>query len=223
MRTIAEIQNHIDDLTSKIYLADGQLAELDKEIRNLTEVNVELIEANLHKQRKSPSLTVQRERMWKLNQQVDELKMVRESLQGKLEEAKKELRFAELYEKASAYREAEDAFIGKVDAVKEHLVEIDRRVRVLKDKTDDLRAGGHPLYLLGSILKELNENGVGIKSFMESGVVTDAHPADKDYLARIKRRYRSMQTELPEVANLNTVGNELLMYLLSVSRETQGL
>jgi len=97
MRDISEIQEQIKDLTSKIDLADTQLAEVHKEIQTQTELNVNLLEANLHKQRKSPSLTLQREKVSKLNQQMDELKMVKESLQGKLSEAKKELGFAELH------------------------------------------------------------------------------------------------------------------------------
>ena len=223
MREISEIQEQINDLTSKITLADTQLAEVHKEITAQTELNVNLLEANLHKQRKSPSLTLQREKVSKLNQQMDELKMVKESLQGKLSEAKKELGLAELYGKVLAYKEAESAFIGKVDAVKQLLVDIDQHIRGLKVKTDELKAGGHPLYLLSSILKEINENRVGMKSFMEEGAIEEPHPADKDYLATIKVKYRLLQTELPEVTNLNVIGNELLSYLLSVSRETQSL
>jgi len=223
MRDISEIQEQINDLTSKITLADTQLADLVKEIQTQTELNVNLLEANLHKQRKSPSLTLQREKVSKLNQQMDELKMVKESLQGKLSEAKKELGFAELYKRVTEYRAAESAFMGKVDAVKQLLVDIDEHIRGLKVKTDELKAGGHPLYLLSSILKEINESRVGMQSFMETGAIAEPHPADKDYLATIKVKYRLLQTELPEVANLNVIGNELLSYLLSVSRETQTL
>jgi chromosome segregation ATPase len=222
-RDITEIQEHINDLTSKIDLADTQLAELEKEMQSLTESNVSLVEANLHRQRKSPSLTIQREKMFKVNQQMNELKMVKDSLQGKLSEVKKELGLAKLYRRVLEYKQTESAFMGKVDAVKQLLVEIDQHIRGLKVKTDELKAGGHPLYLLSSILKEINENRVGMKSFMEEGAIEDPNPTDKDYLATIKVKYRLLQTELPEVANLNVIGNELLSYLLSVSRETQSL
>jgi chromosome segregation ATPase len=192
MKKISEIQGQIQGLHEKIQIVDKKISEIEQEIQSLTQTNVGLVEANLLKKRKSVSLTMQRDQIFKLNQQLNELKTLRESLQQRLSQGKKKLRFSEIYTKVETYKETEGIFFGKVDELKGLLVDLDHRIKGVKEKVGDLKTFGHPLYQLRKILKQLRADNVGLRAFIEEKSVKDHSQDDDLYLSIIGNKYRNL-------------------------------
>ena len=128
--TVAEINAEIENINQTIAQVQAQIVEKRALVEDLKKSNAKLVEQNLLKQRKPPSLDVQRKKIFELSCQVDELKNLQGTLKEKLEKANQELSEAairhrlEEYKKAEAYQlsliqKAQDLLAQYVNAIAE--------------------------------------------------------------------------------------------------------
>jgi hypothetical protein len=222
MKSVSECEKAVKELTDKMNMVEASINDKEKEIAFQKEVNAKLVEATIGRKRMPKSLESQRQSIFKLNQEIEELEFARGSLEIKISEAKRQLHFAQVYTKVEAYKETEVVFFEKVNEIKEFLISLDKKILDFKEKVGDLKTFGHPLYQLQTILKELRVDNVSLCAF-EQGKVEDHSQEDDQYLNAIVNKYRSLQRELPEVTNLNVVASDLVDLLFGISRFTSRL
>ena len=94
MSQVAKLNAEIEVINQTLVQVQAQIVDKRALVADLKENNARLIEQNLLKQRKPPSLDVQRKKIVDLSSSITELENVKGSLNGKLETAKQNLHTA---------------------------------------------------------------------------------------------------------------------------------
>jgi len=150
MKTVSEINAEIENIKQTIAQVQAQIVEKQAQVEDLKKSNAKLVEQNLLKQRKPPSLDVQRKKIVDLTQSITELQNVEGSLKEKLETANQNLHTASIKHRIAEYRKAQDyhleqirnaqdllsqykAVIAEVEGLQGHRNALDQLIRINAD------------------------------------------------------------------------------------------
>ena len=109
------------ELTNKLTQIQLEIDDKNQKITVLRQENSKLIEQNLHKERKPPSLRLGREKIFELNNEIEEMELTRISLQERLESANSAIRKEQLKGKISQFQESSKDQLALVENVRRNV------------------------------------------------------------------------------------------------------
>ena len=162
-----QVEKRIKDLTEKIEQVKTEITDKLVQVETLRQSNARLVEQNLGRQRKSASLTTQRNRILDVEGQVQELKYVQSSLEDKLKEAQGELREVRFRDRIKEFHRAEAYHLAQLKEVQHLFSEFIDAIA----KIEAFQGGGHALYQLIRIAsevgdKKLEDYGIDLKAIL---------------------------------------------------------
>ena len=130
MKSVAKLNAEIENIRQMMAQVEAQIVDKQALIADLKKSNTKIVEKNLLKQRKPPSLRVQRQKIFDIECELSELNNVKEKLLEAVEHTNQELSEASIrhrlaeYAKAEAYQlsliqKAQDLLAQYVEAISE--------------------------------------------------------------------------------------------------------
>lgn len=223
MRDKAQIAKEIDDITEKISIVTDKIAEKAAELETFKRRNAAIVERSIgNKKRQPKSLEIQRRNIFTVTQQIEEFEFAKARLEEKLSESVEKLRFAEIFQQVSIYKEGEEIYFKRVDEINSSLARIASNIESLQGKIEQLKSTDCPIHLLAAILKDLNGR-VSVHHFLNGEIKPPDPVADEDLVSSRIQKYKSIGNSVPPVGDLNGSGNEYFNQLYYVSIQASQL
>ena len=198
-----QVEKRIKDLTEKIEQVKTEITDKLVQVETLRQSNARLVEQNLGRQRKSASLTTQRNRILDVEGQVQELKYVQSSLEDKLKEAQGELREVRFRDRIKEFHRAEAYHLAQLKEVQHLFSEFIDAIA----KIEAFQGGGHALYQLIRIASE-----VGDKKLEDYGIDLKA------ILTRFKQSNLTLSFDFSRIESINISQQNLINQLESLDQ-----
>jgi len=202
--TVAEINAEIENINQTIAQVQAQIVEKRALVEDLKKSNAKLVEQNLLKQRKPPSLDVQRKKIFELSCQVDELKNLQGTLKEKLEKANQELSEAAIRHRLEEYKKAEAYQLSLIQKAQDLLAQYVNAIA-------EIEGSKNALELLLKIHANLNG-----KKLVEYGVDLEA------VLKLFSQAILSYDFDPSRIDRLNTATGNLLSQVDAIHKGKRG-
>jgi hypothetical protein len=204
MKTVPETNAQIENINQSLAQIQAQIADKQALVADLKKSNAKLFEKNLLKQRKPPSLALQRKKIFDMECEIDELRNVEGALKKKLEKAKQNLHEASIHHRLEEYAKAEAYQLGLIQRAQDLL---ERYVKAISE----LEGSKNALELLVRINGDLNG-----KRLVDFGV--DLEAVKKLF----SRAILSYDFDSSRIDRLNTSNRNLLNQLGSIHEGKRG-
>jgi pimeloyl-CoA synthetase len=178
-------------------------AALRSALADLKKSNAKLVEKNLSKDQKPPSLKLQRDKVNDLNCQIQELQFVQGSLKEELESAKQNLRTASIKHRIAEYSKAQDYHLEQIRRAQDLLSQFKAVIAEIE--------GLKTLEQLVRINSDLN-----CKRLSDYGVDLG------EVLANFKRTNLSCDFDFSRIENLNISLQNLINQLDAIHKGKRG-
>lgn len=109
------------ELTGKLSQIQIEINAKNQKIAELRQENSKLIEMNLHKERKPPSLRIGREQIFQISNELEELQLTKASLQERLDNANALIKKEQLQVKISQFKENSKTQLALVEVVRRNI------------------------------------------------------------------------------------------------------
>jgi len=198
-----QVEQRIKDLTAKIEQVKTEIADKLALVETLRQSNAKLVEQNLGRQRKTASLTTQRNKILDVEGQVEELKYVQSSMEDKLEEAQGELREIQLRDRIKEFQRAEVYHLSQLKEVQHLFSEFVEAIT----KIEAFQGNGHALHQLIRLASE-----VGSEKLKKSGIDLKA------ILTRFKQSNLFLSFDFSRIERINISQQNLINELEAIDQ-----
>jgi hypothetical protein len=151
METVEQVTAELEQVNEKLLLVDADISLWEQEVEELKQSNAKLLEQHLGKERRPPSLSVQRQKILDVQNQRDELLYLKQSLQEQREQVESRLKVAQREQEIERYKELESSFLATLEETSSALSSFLSSLQSLSRQQQQQR---HPLALLLRLCSE---------------------------------------------------------------------
>ena len=206
----SELTEEIGKIQNKIVSISPQIEKKEKEVEELKRDNARVVANSVNQKRKPASLTNQRNRIARLNVEIEELKYAVKELNAQLSEKKEQLQFSQDFGTFQSFKESEKQFFDIVSTCKNNL----KQFNSLSERVSS------PLEGILGILNRLR-NELSLPEFFEDGTVKNPNPeGNQKWIDELVSGYQNLFDDLPQNVNLKKFEDQI-RYAISVSQAVQ--
>ncbi len=111
METIDSVIVELEQINKKLTLVDSDISLRQRQVEELKQANARLLEMSLGKERRPSSLTTQRQKILVVQNHIDELLYLKQSLQAQREQVEKRLRLTQQKQEIERYKQLESDYL----------------------------------------------------------------------------------------------------------------
>jgi hypothetical protein len=207
MKTVPEINAQIENINQTIGQVQAQIVQKMALVEDFKKSNAKLIEQNLLKQRKPPSLALQRKKIFEIKCEIEELRNVDGRLREELESAKQNLHSASIKHRIVENRKAQDYHLEQIRKAQDLL----SQYKSVIAEIESLQGHRNALDQLVRINSEIN--GTGLADYgIDLGEV----------LTKFNQAKLSCDLDFSRIENLNFSLENLINQLVAIHQGKRG-
>lgn len=111
MESIEQVLSELKQINKKLLLVDADISLREKQVEELKQANARLLEKNLGKERRPAALDTQRRKILDIQNQIDELHYLKQSLQEERKQTESRLQLTQQKEQVERYKQLESDYL----------------------------------------------------------------------------------------------------------------